>query len=144
MVTKVAGTLGMRRRRATQKMQPATMAKWKPETTSMWKEPVRSKPTRSEWVRNVRSPVTMAASMMASSCERRKGAGNRRMAAGKASRLALEARCNPLMRQARKRPVDEPMRAGLLKRSRRSMLTVDVEVMPCSTRKSSRLQTPGS
>ena len=34
-----------------QKRQPATMARCRPETTSMWKEPVRSKPTRSAWVR---------------------------------------------------------------------------------------------
>jgi len=71
----------------------------------------------------VRSPVIIAASMMASSPVSRSGAGSRRMTAGKANNRLLVACCKALTRQTR---------VGVLgpRRSTRSMLTVAVEVMP--------------
>src|SRR5437764_36304 len=72
--------------RAVQKATPGTMARWNPETTSIWKEPVRSNPSRNERLRNVRSPVTMAASIAASSAEMRSAAGRRAVMPGRSMR----------------------------------------------------------
>ncbi len=72
-----APTRGSRSRRAAQNTSPEKIARCIPETTSRWNDPVRSNPARSRCPSSVRSPVSIAVSIAASSWLSRNTAGNR-------------------------------------------------------------------